>query len=129
MTRPSDIPEDVYERAEIFCDEHRHIEDDRELVARALMAGQGAAPAPKGMTLKQSKAFAFIAEYQAANDGASPSFREIGAAIGGSRGNAHDLIRGMEARGVICRAPRRARSISIVQTRDVNGAHKFSGEA
>lgn len=114
MTLPSDIPEEIADRAAILMDAHRHIEDDLEYTARILMAvGQGIPPV-QGLTLKQSKAFAFIAEYQSTHDGASPSYREISSAIGGSRGNAHDIVRHMEARGVICRSPGRARSITIV---------------
>ena len=39
MTHPSDISPELYERADILADRFRHIEDDRELIARVLMHG------------------------------------------------------------------------------------------
>lgn len=114
MTRPSDIPEDIYERADILCDQFRDISDDRELIARVLMAvGQGATVGA-GLTHEQAKALDFIRTFQIENSGASPSYAEIGEAVGRSKGNVHDLLHRMKDRGVIAIPRHRARSITIV---------------
>lgn len=129
MTRPSDIPEAVYEWAEIFCDEHIHT-DDRELVARAFMAGQGApAPSPRagGLTAHQRDAFSFIEGY-IAETGTSPSIEDIREHFGlASKSPAHRVVAELVVRGVITRMPFKARSISII--RNVSTAHQISGAA
>lgn len=112
MTRPVDIPEDVYERAEIFCDANRHIEDDRELVARAFMAAGQGKPAV-GVTHGQAKVLHFVRQFQSENRSVSPSYDEIAEAIGRSKSNVHDSLHRMEDRGILRLAPR-ARSITIV---------------
>lgn len=117
MTRPSDIPQEIYERADILCGQFRNIEDGRELIARVLMeVGQGAQAAPSalGLTTLQASGLEFIADYQRAH-GASPSYTDIGAALDiKSRGSVHALVHQLLDRGVIQMASRRARSIAIV---------------
>ena len=122
MTRPADISEQVWERADILRDHFKDITDDTEFVARILMeVGQGC-DAPEGMTHMQAKTLEFVRKYQAANRGASPSYREIGAAIGRHKSGVHDLLHRLATRGVV-RLSLRARSITIV---DVSAAHKNS---
>lgn len=117
MSRPSDITESAYEWADIFVDEHRHIEDDRELVARAYMlATQAPAPAPKrgGLTAHQRDALGFIEAY-IADSGASPSIEDVRQHFGlASKSAAHRVVGELVERGAITILPRKARSITIV---------------
>lgn len=114
MRRPNDIPEAIYEWAEIFCDENIHT-DDRELVARAFMAGQAAAlPAVAGLTAHQRNALEFIKDYIAEN-GISPSTDDIREHFGlASKSAAHRVVDELVFRGAISRLPHKARSLSIV---------------
>lgn len=118
MTRPSDIPEDVWERAAIYMDELREYEDDLEYSARLLMlAGQGApAPSPRagGLTAHQRDAFSFIEGY-IASTGTSPSNEDIRAHFGlASKSAAHRVVEELVTRGMIKKLPYKARSITIV---------------
>lgn len=113
MTRPSDISEAAYEWAEIFCDEHRHIEDDRELVARAYMLATQA-PIRAGLTPIQAEVLDFIEQHQAQHH-SSPSYGEIAAAAGlSSKSGAHRVVHQLIERNAVALLPGRARSISIV---------------
>lgn len=114
MTRPADISPEIYERADILADQFRHIEDDRELIARVLMAvGQGAEIT--GITHEQARVLNFVRQYQAKHNGVSPSYAEIGAEVGRSRGNVHDIVHRLQARGILSVPAKRARSITIVE--------------
>ena len=114
MTIPAGISAEIWERADILCDQFRDVADDRELVARVLMeTGQGAA-INAGLTPDQAQAMAFIREYQSRNAGISPTYEEIGDAIGRSKGNVHGLLERMKKRGVIATSRRSARSITIL---------------
>lgn len=115
MTAP-DIPAEIAERAETLCDQFRHIEDDRELIARVLMeVGQGSPiPSRLGLTPLQAGGLEFITGYVKSR-GASPSFDEIADGLGmKSRRAVHRLVHQLVDRGVISMAPYRARSITIV---------------
>lgn len=117
MTRPADIPPHIYEWAEIFCDDHRHIEDDRELVARAyMMAGQGAVTVPRraGLTPIQASVLRFIKQYQAEHR-SSPSYTDIANACGlSSKSGVHRVVHALVERRAIAMLPYRSRSISVV---------------
>ena len=131
MTHPSDISPEIYERADILADQFRHIEDDRELIARVLMAvGQGAST-HAGVTHEQVKVLDFVKAFQAKHNGVSPTYDEIAQALGRSKSNIHDFLHRMADRGIV-RLATRARSITIVAgdaemeaKRNVNGAHTF----
>lgn len=114
MNCPDDIPPNIYEWAEIFTDEHIHT-DDRELVARAFMAGQ-ASVIGTGLTQPQSKVLAFVASFTGEH-GYSPTYREIAQGIGLSaktRGRVHAIVGQLEERGFVRRLRQHARSISII---------------
>lgn len=118
MSAP-EIPAEIYERAEILMDQFRHIEDDRELIARVLMeVGQGAHAEPTrfGLTAQQIAALAFL-EGQCAGRGRntpSPSLRELAGHLEVSLSHAHSIVRALQERGFVRSLPGRARSISIV---------------
>lgn len=57
----------------------------------------------------------FIAGYQAANGGVSPSVRECARGIGCAPAKAHQLLRGLEERGAIRRLPHRERAIDVLE--------------
>lgn len=114
MTRPNDIPKAIYEWAEIFCDENIYT-DDRELVARAFMAGQ-AAPSPvvAGLTPIQAQVLEFVKERQEA-DGFAPSYAEIAEAAGmSSKSQAHRAIHQLIERGAVTMLPGRGRTVAAV---------------
>lgn len=110
--RGGDIPPEIYERAEILMDQFRDIEDDRELIARVLMAT--AAQSHLGLTPPQRQALTFIAGFTA-KEGVSPSYSEIAAGLGrASKGNVHAIVRQLVERGAVRVGNGRARSIAIV---------------
>ena len=114
MTIPAGISAEIWERADILCDQFRDVVDDRELIARVLIAtGQGGAT-NAGLTHAQAEAMTFIRNYQTANSGISPTCEEIGNAMGRSKGNVHGLLQRMKKRGVIATSRRSARSITIL---------------
>ncbi|WP_108459170.1 LexA family protein [Devosia naphthalenivorans] len=131
MTRPADIPENIYERAEVLMDQFSNIEDDRELIARVLMAvGQGAST-HVGVTHEQVKVLNFVRAFQAKHNGVSPTYDEIAQALGRSKSNIHDFLHRMADRGIV-RLATRARSITIIAgaaeiaaKQHVNDAHTF----
>lgn len=115
MTRPNDIPEAIYEWAEIFCDEHIHT-DDRELVARAFMAGQGVLPTQRfGITEQQREVFEYVVAYAEENSAVPPSIREIAEHFGCSVSKAHGVVTALVERGFLKRLTGRARSIALVE--------------
>lgn len=130
MTRPSDIPEEIYERADILCDQFRNIEDDRELIARVLMeVGQGAQAPRVGLTERQTSALAFIEGY-VSERGHSPSYRDIADGCGlSSRGRAHELVHQLKERGAIAMLPGRVRTIVLADADNVSTARKNIGVA
>ncbi|HEV7345498.1 MAG TPA: hypothetical protein VGN60_07680 [Devosia sp.] len=105
------IPADIAERADILCDQFRHIEDDREFVARILMElGQGV---HAGLTKRQQAAFDLL-KSQITADGVSPTIREIATGLGITLSRAHSVMKQLEHRGLITMVPRCPRSIAIV---------------
>lgn len=128
MTRPSDIPSEVWERADILRDQFQKIEDDTEFVARIIMeVGKGT---QVGMTERQRKAFEFVSAHIAQADGVPPTMREIASALGVAVSRAHSVMKQLEHRGLITSVPRRPRSMAIVtHSDDVSTAHKISVEA
>jgi repressor LexA len=67
------------------------------------------------LTKQQSKALKFINE-KLKHDGFSPSYKEIGDAIGVSaRSSVHQLVLGLEERGFIRRIPYRKRAIEVIK--------------
>lgn len=67
-----------------------------------------------GLTHRQVQCLKFIREYQAKHQ-MSPSFTDISAGLGISRGNAHAVIARMKKRGAVTFNHRTARSIQIVE--------------
>ena len=125
MTRPSDISDDVWERAELLTDQFRHVEDDREFVARILMeVGKGALA---GMTKRQHQTFDFIKG--CVDAGEPPTMREIAESLSITLSRAHASVKQLEHRGLITTVPRCPRSIAIVgQVDNVSTAHRISVE-
>lgn len=81
------------------------------------------APTATGLTPKQRRLLDFIAGYQRAHRGDSPSFEEMAAGIGVATKSAiHRLLTGMEERGAIVRDRHRARAIRIVATANIGSA-------
>ena len=68
----------------------------------------------KHLTRKQRDALAFIKNFQIENE-YSPSYDEIGAALGLSKSGVHRLVTGLETRGAVRRFPRLARAIEVLQ--------------
>jgi hypothetical protein len=109
----SPIPTEIFERAEILMDQFRHIEDDRELIARVLMEVER--PQRFGLTPAQGKALSFIRDYTRQN-GASPSYFDIAKGLGfASKGPAHALVHQLVERGAVHIARGRARSITVLE--------------
>lgn len=115
MTRPSDIPEHIYERADILCDQFRHIEDDRELIARVLMeVDREPRIARVGLTPMQSSVLAFVDEFQTER-GYSPAYREIAEGVGlASKSGVHRIVHDLVARGAVQLMPGHGRSVAVV---------------
>ncbi len=68
------------------------------------------------LTRKQSELLAFIAQYQSANDGVSPSFVEMKDALGlASKSGVHRLMTALAERKFIAKIDNRARAIEIVK--------------
>ncbi len=114
MTRPSDISPAIWQRADILCDQFRHVSDDTEFVARILIV---VAPDPvaAGLTERQAGALVFITSFIAAN-GFSPTYREIAEGLGlKSSYAAHLMVHHLVERGAITIVPRRSRSIAVVE--------------
>lgn len=125
MALPSDIPEDIADRAAILMDANRHIADDLEYTARIIMAVE-ASGAPFGLSKRQANALAFIEGF-IDQHGYSPTYAEISKGIGiNSRGGAHRMVQQLIKRGVVRCMAGRTQSIVIVRNRDVNTAHKNS---
>ncbi|MBO9589565.1 LexA family protein [Devosia sp.] len=124
MSLPSDIPEDIADRAAILMDELRHIKDDLEFTARVIMAvaeGRGF-----GLSEKQADALAFIETFSE-EKGYSPSYAEIQEGLGlGSKSGAHGIVQRLIKRGALRQLPNRYRSLVVVKNRDVSAAHKNS---
>lgn len=79
-------------------------------VARQLAGGKG------GMTARQRQLFMFVHTY-IDRHGVAPSFEEMKSGLGlASKAGIHRMITGLEGRGFITHAPRRARSIRLVGT-------------
>lgn len=113
MTRPSDIPASVWERADILRDQFRDVGDDTEFAARILMA-VAPSSAPVGLTERQAQALGFIKAFIAAN-GFAPNYREIGEGLGlRSSYAAHLVVHRLVERGAVTVAPRRSRSIALI---------------
>lgn len=111
MSAP-EIPAEIYERAEILMDQFRHIEDDRELIARVLMeVGQGDVA---GLTQQQAAVLSFTKAF-IAERGFSPKYDEIAKGAGlRAKSRVCAIIDQLQDRGFVRRLPNRARSISIV---------------
>ncbi len=71
---------------------------------------------PLGVTARQREILRFIAGYQAAHDGVSPSHKEIGAALGfASTSFVNRLLVGLEQTGMIHRLRQRERAIRVLE--------------
>ncbi|MHA6731775.1 LexA family protein [Devosia sp. A369] len=115
MTRPSDIPEEIYERADILCDQFRDISDDRELIARVLMeVGQGRQVPRVGLTPMQSSVLTFVDEFQSER-GFAPAYHEIAEGVGlASKSGVHRIVHDLVSRGALQLMPGHGRSIAVV---------------
>lgn len=68
------------------------------------------------LTRKQSELLAFIAQYQEANGGVSPSFEEMMAEMGiVSKSGVHRVLSSLEERGFIERQFNRNRAITVIR--------------
>jgi SOS-response transcriptional repressor LexA len=73
------------------------------------------------MTPTQNNALRFIRSYIENNGGVSPSFTEIGAALGlKSKSNVSRIVVELERRGHIRRLHNRMRAIEVLEPRDVD---------
>lgn len=116
MSRPSDISEQVYERAVILMDELRHIEDDLEYTARLIIAveAEQAKRLHRGLTPAQSRVLSFVDDFLS-EQGHSPSYAEIMKACDlHSSSGVHRLVNGLVERGAMKRLHGRARSLVVV---------------
>ena len=69
---------------------------------------------PLGLTPQQKRALDFVRDYNARNNGVSPTYSEIADALGlRSRGNVNRLICDLEARGHVRRSPGLHRSLAL----------------
>lgn len=70
-----------------------------------------------GPTRRQRDVLNYIERYQAERGGVSPTMAEIAAHLGTSlsRGRVAELLKGLEARGLIRRLKYRARAIEIIR--------------
>lgn len=88
------------------------IEADPQLageVARQLLPSKGG-----GMTVRQRALLMFVRAY-IGRYGVAPSFEEMKSGLGlASKAGIHRMITGLEERGFLTHAPRRARSIRLV---------------
>jgi SOS-response transcriptional repressor LexA len=66
-----------------------------------------------GLTRRQTDLLDYIKSHMKEHD-ISPSFEEMGAALGMSKSQVHRLVSSLEERGAISRPPHRARGIEIV---------------
>lgn len=73
-----------------------------------------------GLTRTQADLLGFIARYQTAHDGASPSFGEMAAELGHkSKAHIGEMLDALEQRGHIRRLPNKARAIEVIPQRAV----------
>lgn len=69
------------------------------------------------LTLRQSQVLQFVADYQTANNGVSPSYDLISDHIGAnSKSMIYRILNALEERGFITRLPNRARAITVLKT-------------
>lgn len=117
MTLPSDIPEDIADRAAILMDELRHIEDDLEFTARVIMAveaGEGI-DKPLAMTKRQVEVLGFLQSCDWSK-GVGPTVEEIRQGLAySSKSKVARILKGLERRGHIRRLPGCARSITLIE--------------
>lgn len=74
------------------------------------------APTRGGMTARQSALLVFLRGY-IARHGIAPTFEEMKSGLGlASKAGIHRMITGLEERGFLTHAPRRARSIRLVSS-------------
>lgn len=68
------------------------------------------------LTPVQLQMLRFIAGYQAANGGVSPTFEQCAHAMGGrAKSNAARVIAGLERRGAVARLPHRRQAIKVLR--------------
>lgn len=123
MTRPADIPEDVWQLAEtalLQANTKAHMlaepTDPLECIARAVLADRAGRISTTGLTARQADCLRAIQAHQTAH-GVSPTVRNLMDALGlGSTSGVIRLLEGLEDRGVIQRRPNRARAITIIAT-------------
>lgn len=117
MALPSDIPEDIADRAAILMDELRQIADDLEYTARIIMAVEktGGEAATFGLTLRQAQVLTFLRGHDWSS-GKGPSFEEIrvGCAYS-SKSAVSRILGGLERRGYVRRIRGSACSIALVE--------------
>ena len=120
MTLPSDITENIADRAAILMDELRHVEDDLEFTARVIMAVEGRkkpAPDKYGLSPRQATVLSFLKERTVEVEylgSVSPTIREMSEGLGMTASRVHASICQLEERGFVKRLPHRARSLVVV---------------
>jgi len=81
------------------------------------------------ITPLQRRAMVFIEAEIARTGGVAPTICEIAANLKtASKGNVHRLIKGLEERGFIRRAPGRARGIEVIRPVSRLEVHRFNPE-
>ena len=117
MTLPSDIPEDIADRAAILMDAYRGIANDLEFTARIIMAveaGEGI-DKPLAMTKRQVEVLTFLQGCDWTT-GVGPSVEEIRQGLAySSKSKVARILNGLERRGHIRRLPGCARSITLIE--------------
>jgi repressor LexA len=112
MSRPSDIPNETFQRAVSFCHRYRDASSQEEIVARVLMAIEGQ-QVRAGLTHQQLATLDFIEKYQAEHR-VAPSYDEIKDALGlASKSGVHRLVHGLKERGAIFMLDGRTRSMAL----------------
>lgn len=114
MTRPADIPEDVWQVVEAAAG--NDIQRVKIVAARAILADRAGRISAAGLTSRQGECLRAIQAHQVTH-GVSPTVRNLMASLGlGSTSGVIRLLEGLEDRGVIQRLPNRARAITIIAT-------------
>lgn len=82
MTRPAEIPEDVWQLAVLHGGTSMDTQADRLIIARAIMADRAGRISFSGLTVQQADCLRFIVLHQRQHDGISPSYDEIKDGLG-----------------------------------------------
>lgn len=114
MTRPPEIPDDVWQLAILHGGTSMDTDADRRIIARAIMADRAGRINVTGLTTQQAACLKAIAEHQA-RTGLSPTHDELRVALGlASKSGVSRLLHWLERRGRILRPANQSRAITII---------------